>query len=112
MDAALDFATANAVERDITEYLSAHPGTRQVMLIAHPINWIDATGVEAFGRLESLLASKRVALQLVGMKLPVETALRRAGHLKAHADLRLYRTETEALKACLALGDEMHEVSP
>ena len=112
MDAALDFATANAIEREISEYLADHPDTRQVMLFAHPINWIDATGAEAFGRLESMMTDRRVALHLVGMKLPVETALRNAGHLRNRAGLQIYRTETEALKACSALGDGMHEVSP
>lgn len=113
MDAALDFATANAIERDITEYLTAHPGTRHVMLIAHPINWIDATGVEAFGRLEALLAGKGVALHLVGIKLPVENALRGAGHLSPRETLRLYRTEAEALKACALMRGAADEwISP
>ena len=112
MDAALDFATANAIERDITEYLGAHPGTRHVMLIAHPINWIDATGVEAFGRIEALLAGKAVTLHLVGIKLPVEHMLRGAGHLRARPGLHLYRTEAEALRACSALRGEHEWVSP
>lgn len=113
MDAALDFATANAIERNITEYLSAHPGTRHVMLIAHPINWIDATGVEAFGRIEALLAGKGVALHLVGIKLPVENALRSANHLSPRDNLHLYRTEADALKACaLMRGGTDDWVSP
>ena len=113
MDAALDFATANALERHIAEELTAHPGTRHVMLIAHPINWIDATGVEAFGRIESLLAARGVALHLVGIKLPVENALRGAGHLLARADLHLYRTEAEALRACALLRGETQDwISP
>lgn len=113
MDAALDFATANAIERNITEYLSAHPGTRHVILIAHPINWIDATGVEAFGRIETLLAGKGVALHLVGIKLPVENALRSANHLSPRDNLHLYRTEADALKACaLMRGGADDWVSP
>ena len=113
MDAALDFATANAIERNVTEYLTAHPGTRHVMLIAHPINWIDATGVEAFGRLEALLSTKQVALHLVGTKLPVENALRAAGQLAPRENLHLYRTEADALRACAALRGEAQDwVSP
>ena len=79
------------------------------MLIAHPINWIDATGAEAFGRLESLLTARRVALHLVGTKLPVENVLRSAGHLSPREDLHLYRTEAEALRACAALRGETQE---
>jgi len=99
MDAALDFATASAFENAVTRYLSAHPGTQHVVLIAHPINWIDATGVEGFGRLQSVLHEQGVTLHLVGIKLPVETALRTAGHLTDGPMLRLYRTEADALRA-------------
>ena len=99
MDAALDFATASAFEHTVTRYLSEHPGTQHVVLIAHPINWIDATGAEGFGRLQSVLAEKHVTLHVVGIKLPVETVLRTAGHLREGPRLRLYRTEADALRA-------------
>ncbi|MDZ4188560.1 MAG: SulP family inorganic anion transporter [Hydrogenophaga sp.] len=99
MDAALDFATASAFEHAVTRYLGEHPGTRHVVLVAHPINWIDATGAEGFGRLRSVLNEQRVTLHLVGIKLPVETVLRTAGHLSEGPRLRLYRTEAEALRA-------------
>lgn len=112
MDAALDFATANAFEREVTESLDRHPGTRHLMLIAHPINWIDATGVETFGRIEGLLASRGVTTHLVGIKLPVENALRGAALLKARDSLRLYRTEAEALRACSPMRGDNDWVSP
>ncbi|MBL0919256.1 MAG: SulP family inorganic anion transporter [Hydrogenophaga sp.] len=99
MDAALDFATASGFERAIAEHLQEHPGTEGVMLIAHPINWIDATGAETFGRVREQLDDRRIHLHLVGIKLPVETVLRQAGHLDASERLHLYRTETEALQA-------------
>ena len=99
MDAALDFATASALERAVADHLQDHPDTAHVMLIAHPINWIDATGAEAFGRLREQLDERRVHLHLVGMKLPVERVLRTAGHLAESERLHLYRTEAEALQA-------------
>ncbi len=98
MDAALDFATANDLERSITLYIARHPDTRRVVLIAHPINWIDATGVEVFGTLQSQLHAQGIALHLVGLKLPVEKVLKAAGFLDEHPLLRLYRTEGEALQ--------------
>ncbi|MDP2016553.1 SulP family inorganic anion transporter [Hydrogenophaga sp.] len=104
MDAALDFATANGFERAIAEHIAAHPGTRHVMLIAHPINWIDATGAEAFGRLREHLDDQRIELHLVGIKLPVEDVLKRAGFLGESPRLHLYRTEAEALRATQALS--------
>ena len=99
MDAALDFATASGFERAIADHLGAHPDTRHVVLIAHPINWIDATGAEGFGRLQSVLNEQGVTLHVVGIKLPVETVLRAAGHLTDGPRLRLYRTEADALRA-------------
>lgn len=104
MDAALDFATANGFERAIAEHIALHPGTRHVMWIAHPINWIDATGAEAFGRLREHLDDLHIDLHLVGIKLPVEAVLQRAGYLNASPRLHLYRTEAEALRATEALS--------
>lgn len=99
MDAALDFATASALERAVAEHLQEQADTQHVMLVAHPINWIDATGAEAFGRLREQLDDRRVHLHLVGVKLPVERVLRTAGHLPESERLHLYRTEAEALQA-------------
>jgi SulP family sulfate permease len=104
MDAALDFATANDLERSITLYVVRHPDTRRVVLIAHPINWIDATGVEVFGTLLSQLHAQGIALHLVGLKLPVEQVLKAAGFLDEHPLLKLYRTEAEALQVDWGAG--------
>ena len=104
MDAALDFATANGLERAIAEHIAAHPATRHVMLIAHPINWIDATGAEVFGRLREQQDDRRIELHLVGIKLPVEQVLRAAGHLTDSPRLHLYRTEADALRVTDALS--------
>lgn len=103
MDAALDFATAAGFERTVAEHLEAHPDTRHVMWIAHPVNWTDVTGAEAFGRLRHALALRGITLHLVGIKLPVEQLLRAAGHLDNGQGLRTYRTEAEALQALASL---------
>lgn len=99
MDEALDFATANDFDRTIALHLAKHPGMRHVMLIAHPINRIDASGVETFGSLVAQLNSQGIALHLVGLKLPVEQVLKRAGHLEKGPYLQTYRTEAEALSS-------------
>lgn len=106
MDAALDFATANGFERAVAEHIATHPDTRHVMWIAHPINWIDATGAEAFGRLREHLDDLRIELHLVGLKLPVEDVLKRSGVLDEGPRLHLYRTEAEALRAAEQLCSE------
>jgi len=99
MDAELDFAAASGLERAITEHLSAHPGVRHVCLFAQPINRIDVTGVESFAQIRRQLAAHEITLHISGIKLPVETALRRAGALDEAPSLRMYRTDAETLVA-------------
>ncbi|MES2936214.1 MAG: SulP family inorganic anion transporter [Pseudomonadota bacterium] len=99
MDDALDFASATALERAVTEHIATHPGTRHVCLFAQPINRIDATGVETFAQLRKLLEARGIALHISGIKLPVERVLERAGALKPGLLLRMYRTDAEALAA-------------
>ena len=98
MDAELDFAAASTLERAVMEHLGQHPNVRHVCLFALPINRIDATGVESLAKLEAMLRERGISLHISGMKLPVETVLRRAGCLQAHAGLHLYRTDAEAIQ--------------
>ena len=72
---------------------------RNVCIFAQAINRIDATGVEVFGQLRRTLGERGVTLHLAGLKLPVETVLRRANELPDSPLLRLYRTDAEALSA-------------
>ncbi len=99
MDAALDFASAGAFERRVTEYLTEHPDTRQVCLLAQPINHIDVTGAEAFARVWAQMQQRGVALLVSGLKLPADTVLRAAGLLTPDALLHLYRSDAELLAA-------------
>jgi SulP family sulfate permease len=99
MDAELDFASATDLERAIVEHLAAHPDVRHVCLFAQPINRVDATGVEVFGQLRKLLKERGIALHISGIKLPVERVLERAGVLDPGPLLKMYRTDTEALRA-------------
>jgi len=105
MDAELDFAAASTLERAVMEHLSQHPSVTHVCLFALPINRIDATGVESFAKLEALLQERGISLHISGMKLPVETVLRRAGCLQAHAGLHLYRTDAEAIASIADQAD-------
>ncbi len=97
LDAALDFAAASTFERSLSNFLLSHCDTRHVCLFAHPINRIDATGVEVFASTYAQLSSRGITLHLSGMKLPVETALQRAGLLASTPYLKVYRSDTEAL---------------
>ncbi|WP_036075122.1 SulP family inorganic anion transporter [Limnohabitans sp. Rim47] len=104
MDAELDFAAASDFDRAITDHLARHREVKHVCLFAQPINRIDVTGVETFGQLHRQLASRGITLHISGIKLPVETALRRAGELQDSPYLKLYRTDAEALQALAQLA--------
>jgi SulP family sulfate permease len=104
MDAELDFAAASGFERAIAEHLALHPDVQDVCLFAQPINRIDATGVETFAQIQRQLASRGVTLHISGIKLLVETALRRAGELNDSPQLKMYRTDAEALQALRQLA--------
>ena len=109
MDAELDFASASALERNLSERLSANPQVHQVCLFAQPINRIDVTGVETFARLHALVQFHGSTLHLSGLKLPVEKVLRRAQVIADNSDLRLYRSDTEAIRA---LQQSAHSAAP
>jgi SulP family sulfate permease len=99
MDAALDFASASTMEREISEHLAVAPGVRHVCIFAQSINRIDATGVEMFVQLRRRLAEREITLHLIGLKLPVEMVLQKAGALEEGPLLKTYRTDAQALEA-------------
>ena len=99
MDAELDFASASALERAIVDHLAAHPDVQHVVLFAQPVNRIDATGVEVFAQMRSMLQGRGITLHISGIKLPVERVLQRAGALDEGPLLKMYRTDVDALLA-------------
>ena len=110
MDAELDFASASALERRVTEHLIDHPDVVHLCLLAQPINRIDVTGVETFAQLLALMQSRGGTLHLSGLKLPVEQVLRQAGLLAPSAGLAMYRTDTDALAALQQLPEPIARV--
>jgi sulfate permease, SulP family len=103
MDAELDFASASGLSNAVGQHVNTHAKTRHVCLFAHPINRIDVTGVEAFTQIRTSLAARNITLHISGIKLPVETILRRANALPEGSLLKLYRTDAEALAALRSL---------
>ena len=99
MDAELDFASASALERHVTEHLAAHPAVRHLCLLAQPINRIDVTGVETFANLLAQMRLRGGTLHLSGLKLPAEKILRQAQLLSPGPGLAMYRTDADALAA-------------
>ena len=107
MDAELDFASSSGFSLAVDLHLNSHSDVRHVCLFAQPINRIDVTGVEAFVRLRENLTTRGITLHISGIKLPVETTLKRTGALADGPLLRMYRTDGEALTA---LGHLAHAV--
>jgi len=103
MDAELDFASSNALERRVLDELMTRPALRHVCLLALPINRIDVTGVEAFVRLHHLMQTRGGVLHVSGLKLPVQHTLERAGALVDGPHLATYRTDAQAIAALRAM---------
>jgi len=99
MDAALDFASATALEKRATDEFAARPGLRHLCLFAQPINRIDVTGVEAFVRLQLLTQGRGGTFHVSGLKLPVEQTLRAAQALETGRQLVVHRTDAQAIRA-------------
>ena len=99
MDAELDFASSSGFGVAVALYLAAHPDTKHVCLFAQPINRIDVSGVEAFVQLRETLTERGIVLHISGIKLPVETILKRTEALTPGPLLRMYRTDADALEA-------------
>ena len=100
MDADLDFATATALERYAADALQRNPQSKDLALLMQSINNIDITGVEIFARIERLVLLRGGHLHVVGLKLPAEKRLERAGLLKPTASpVKLYRTDAEFLQS-------------
>jgi SulP family sulfate permease len=103
MDAELDFAAASSFEKYITEKLREQTHIQDLCLFAQPINRIDATGLETLQQIRHYLHSRGIQLHISGIKLPVETALKLAGELGHESEIKLYRTDIEAVHALRSL---------
>jgi SulP family sulfate permease len=67
--------------------------------------------VETFGQLQRQLSSRGITLHISGIKLPVETALKRAGELHGSPWLKMYRTDADALQALAQLAPLPNDIA-
>jgi sulfate permease, SulP family len=105
MDADLDFGSAAALETWLGDALAAQPEARHVVLLAQPINHVDASGVELFDRLRQRLSAQGRVFHVVGLKLPVERRLRAAGTLSPETGVVLHVTDEQMLTYLKQAGD-------
>lgn len=104
MDAALDFASAAALEKRVTDAFASRPALRHLCLFAQPVNRIDVTGIETFVRLHLQVQGRGGVLHVSGLKLPVEKSLKAAGALTPGEHLMVHRTDAEAIQVLRGLG--------
>ncbi len=114
IDAAINFLTAAALERFITERRSADPAIRRILICASGINDIDASGVEMLESLHRTLLADGLELSLSAVKKQVSDVLERAGFLAALGRDRMFSTDAlavETMRRCTQPVVAVHTAS-
>lgn len=99
IDAAVNFLTASALERFITESRRADPSIRRILVCASGINDIDASGVDMLESLHRVLQAEGLELYLSGVKKQVGDVLERAGFIDHVGRDRVFATDRAAAAA-------------
>jgi SulP family sulfate permease len=76
IDESLLFVNARQLADVVQQHVSAHPGTRRVVLLMSPVNRIDFSGLTALRDLHDVLREQGIRLDLSEVKGPVLDALR------------------------------------
>jgi sulfate permease, SulP family len=97
MDAALNFLTAAALERFITERRRKDQCVRRVLLCAGSINDIDTSGVDTLESLHTTLRSEGIDLYVSAIKKQVWDVLDKAGMIGMLGSDRIFATDREAV---------------
>jgi SulP family sulfate permease len=97
MDAALNFLTAAALERFITERRRKDPSVRRVLLCAGSINDIDTSGVDTLEALRTTLQGEGIDLYVSALKKQVWDVLDKAGMIGMLGSDRIFATDREAV---------------
>ena len=96
IDSAVNFLTASALERFITDTRRANPAIRRILICASGINDIDATGVDMLETLHKALRSEGLELYLAAVKKQVADVLERAGLVDQIGRNRVFATDHAA----------------
>ena len=99
MDSALNFLTANALERFINNRVRGNPQIKRILLSASGINDIDASGVEALESLYKSLTVDGVELYLTAVKKQVLDVFERAQLIALFGNHRMFTTDHAAVYA-------------
>jgi SulP family sulfate permease len=97
MDSAMNFLSAGALERFVTNCADKDAGIRRVLVCAGSMNDIDASGLDT---LESLLASMRkrgIELYLCSVKKQVLDVFEQTGFIRALGQEQIFTTDRQAV---------------
>lgn len=99
MDSALNFLSGPALERFIGVRLQQHPEVRRLLLCAGAINSIDASGVDTFQSLQTMLANAGIELYVSNIKKQVWDVMEAAGVIASVREDHVFQTDREAVAA-------------
>lgn len=97
MDSALNFLSANLLERFILSRCTPEAGVKRILLCASGINDIDAAGVEMLDSLRANLQERGMALYLSAVKKQVWDVLDCAGLVARLGPDRMFTTDRSAM---------------
>ena len=99
VDEHLSFANSDWLEQHLAESVAAHPGIRDLVLVANAVNGIDVTALEMLERLALSLREAGVTLHLAEVKGPVMDRLKRSSLLESMQPGRIFLSAHEAVEA-------------
>ena len=101
-DASLYFTNASYFEEAVLRLQRDHPEITCIVVAAHSINDIDASGVETLRNLAERLRQSGVTLVLSGVKRQVQEVLERTDAIAALGSANIFSTDTEAVASLRA----------
>jgi len=105
-DGPLNFANTSYLEDKVMERVVDLPQLRHVLLVAHGINEIDASGEELLGKLVVQLRKSGYDVSFSGLKDEVLDVLERTGLAQTIGKAHIYPTQQAALDAIHAKAHE------
>jgi anti-anti-sigma factor len=111
-DGPLNFANTSYLEDKVLERVSSLPDLRHVLLVAHGINEIDASGEELLGKLVVQLRKAGHDVSFSGLKDEVLDVLQRTGLYDTIGKDHMHPTQVAALQAIHKRAHENCDESP
>ena len=99
MDSELNFLSSPALERFVANQLRRNPQVRRLLLCAGSINSVDATGVDTFQSLQTVVINSGVKLYVSNIKQQVWQVLDAAGVISSLPEGHIFQTDVEAVNA-------------